>query len=155
MTAPDLTTARLEELLAAATPGPWRAPTKNTGHVWGVDNSPGLNPPGTVEVAQVGAYRDKELLRWNRARWDADKALIALSPSLAARVIELEAEAKAERLRLASAALEALVIDVEGADQDGPMVGWEYTATGMRFTIRGALAAALAAHLAQGGERDA
>ncbi len=41
-----------------------------------------------------------------------------------------------------------LVIDVEGADQDGPMVGWEYTATGMRFTIRGALAAALAAHLA-------
>jgi hypothetical protein len=46
------------------------------------------------------------------------------------------------------AALEALVIDVEGADQDGAMVGWEYTATGMRFTIRGALAAALAAHLA-------
>ena len=35
-----------------------------------------------------------------------------------------------------------LVIDVEGADQDGPMVGWEYTATGMRFTIRGALAVA-------------
>ena len=56
---------------------------------------------------------------------------------------------------LTPAALEALVIDVEGADQDGPMVAWEYTATGMRFTIRGALAAALAAHLAQGGERDA
>ena len=46
------------------------------------------------------------------------------------------------------AALEALVIDVEGADQDGALVGWEYTATGMRFTIRGALAVALAAHLA-------
>ena len=45
-------------------------------------------------------------------------------------------------------ALEALVIDVEGADQDGALVGWEYTATGMRFIIRGALAAALAAHLA-------
>lgn len=57
------------------------------------------------------------------------------------------------------AALEALVIDVEGADQDGPMVGWEYTATGMRFTIRGALAAAITAALkqkqTQGGERDA
>ncbi len=49
---------------------------------------------------------------------------------------------------LTPARLEALVIDVEGADQDGPMVGWEYTATGMRFRIRGALAAALAAHLA-------
>ena len=46
------------------------------------------------------------------------------------------------------AALEALIIDVEGADQDGALVGWEYTATGMKFTIRGALAAALAAHLA-------
>lgn len=43
------------------------------------------------------------------------------------------------------AALEALVIDVEGADQDGAMVAWEYTVTGMRFTIRGALAAAIAA----------
>lgn len=43
---------------------------------------------------------------------------------------------------------EGLVIEVEGADQDGAMVGWEYTATGMRFTIRNALAAALAAHLA-------
>jgi len=49
---------------------------------------------------------------------------------------------------LTPARLEALVIDVEGADQDGALVGWEYTATGMRFTIRGALAAALAAHLA-------
>lgn len=37
---------------------------------------------------------------------------------------------------------EGLVIEVEGADQDGAMVGWEYTATGMRFTIRGALAVA-------------
>ena len=43
------------------------------------------------------------------------------------------------------AALEALIIDVEGADQDGALVGWEYTATGMKFTIRGALAAAIAA----------
>lgn len=43
---------------------------------------------------------------------------------------------------------EVLVIDVEGADQDGALVGWEYTATGMKFTIRGALAAALAARLA-------
>lgn len=49
---------------------------------------------------------------------------------------------------LTPARLEALVIDVEGADQDGPMVGCEHTATGMRFIIRGALAAALAAHLA-------
>jgi hypothetical protein len=49
---------------------------------------------------------------------------------------------------LTPARLEALVIDVEGADQDGAMVGCEHTATGMRFTIRGALAAALAAHLA-------
>jgi dTDP-4-amino-4,6-dideoxygalactose transaminase len=46
---------------------------------------------------------------------------------------------------LTPARLEALVIDVEGADQDGAMVAWEYTATGMRFTIRGALAAALSA----------
>lgn len=57
------------------------------------------------------------------------------------------------------AALEALVIDVEGADQDGALVGWEYTATGMKFTIRGALAVALSAALkqkqTQGGERNA
>lgn len=37
---------------------------------------------------------------------------------------------------------EGLVIEVEGADQDGALVGWEYTATGMKFTIRGALAVA-------------
>lgn len=43
------------------------------------------------------------------------------------------------------AAPKVLVIDVEGADQDGAMVAWEYTATGMRFRIRGALAAAIAA----------
>lgn len=41
--------------------------------------------------------------------------------------------------------IDEMIIDVEGADQDGPMVGCEYTATGMRFRIRGALAAAIAA----------
>lgn len=88
----EFTPARLEQLLAAATLGPWRAHVSNTGHVWGVDDYVSREPHGSVEVAQVGAYRDKELLPWNKERWDADTALIALCPSLAARVIELEAE---------------------------------------------------------------
>lgn len=56
--------------------------------------------------------------------------------------------AQAERIAVIEQETAELMIDVEGADQDGALVGYEYTATGMRFTIRGALAAALAAHLA-------
>ena len=42
---------------------------------------------------------------------------------------------------------DVLVIEVEGAAQDGAMVGFEYTATGMRFEIKGALAKALNAEI--------
>jgi hypothetical protein len=115
MTAPDLTPARLEKLLATVS-----LPLDNRG-------------------------------RTSREKSEAIETLIALYATLSARVIELEQEAarvieleaEVERLRLASASRAALVIDVEGADQDGAMVTWEYTATGMRFTIRGALAAAI------------
>lgn len=87
MTTPDLTPARLEELLAAATPGPW--------HVDGLHTSAvivRMSPYAWRRVAETDAST------FHNPNWRADAALIALCPSLAARVIELEGEVE----RLAS-----------------------------------------------------
>ena len=77
----DLTPARLEELLAAATPGPW--------HVDGLHTSAvivRMSPYAWRRVAETDAST------FHNPNWRADAALIAFSPALAARVIELEAE---------------------------------------------------------------
>lgn len=66
----EITPARLEELLAAATQGPWRI-----GYA-------GIYGHGEQYVAEAVFGPS----------WGNDAALIALSPALAARVIELEAE---------------------------------------------------------------
>ena len=84
MTAPDLTPARLEQLLVAATPGPW--------HVDGLHTSAvivRMSPYAWRRVAETDAST------FHNPNWRADAALIALSPALAARVIELEAALRA------------------------------------------------------------
>lgn len=74
----DLTPARLAELLAAATPGPWKQ------HL--VDET--LVVSGLLEIASTNI--DGRAYDESFRRMAADAALIALCPSLAARVIELE-----------------------------------------------------------------
>lgn len=56
----------------AHTPGPWRV-IRNTGIIAAAD----------CHVAKVGDFADKQLLPFNRKRWEADAALIASAPSLA------------------------------------------------------------------------
>lgn len=73
----------LRSLLGAATPGPWRVFGKKTGKVISE------NAPGFVEVCEAGDFKDRELVPFNGERWNADAALIALSPALAAEVLQL------------------------------------------------------------------
>jgi len=61
------------------TPGPWRVAGKASGRIHYAGSDPEI---GTVEIAIVGDYRDKELLPFNRDRWDADARLIAAAPNL-------------------------------------------------------------------------
>lgn len=61
------------------TPGPWRVAGKASGYIAYAGTDPEI---GSVQIATVGAYRDKELLPFNRDRWDADCALIAAAPAL-------------------------------------------------------------------------
>ena len=56
------------------TPGPWRVVGKASGYIMAPDG------PSVVQVGTVGAYRDKELLPFNKERWDADGHLIAAAP---------------------------------------------------------------------------
>lgn len=62
------------------TKGPWRVFGKNTGYIAAPD---GVDGKSIVQVAEVGSYRDGELLPYNRERWDADAHLIAAAPDLA------------------------------------------------------------------------
>lgn len=64
---------------AKHTPGPWR--TNTTGYVYCCVGD-GTTAERVILVANVGAYRDKELLRVNKDRWDADARLIAAAPEL-------------------------------------------------------------------------
>lgn len=75
----EITPERLEELLAAATPGPWAQ------HL--VDETLVTASNQEVATTYFGEGYDE-----HPKRKAADAALIALSPALAARVIELEAE---------------------------------------------------------------
>lgn len=61
------------------TPGPWRVAGKASGHITYAGTDRDI---GSVQIATVGAYRDKELLPFNRDRWDADARLIAAAPDL-------------------------------------------------------------------------
>ena len=84
----DLTPARLEELLAAASPGPWRHSLwhkTESLETWDVTVQ-------EVEVAQCHWMPDDPV---DTASVHANASLIALAPSLAARVIELEAALRA------------------------------------------------------------
>jgi hypothetical protein len=58
------------------TPGPWRIAGTATGYITNTGKG------GRVQVAVVGAYDDKELLPFNKERWDADARLIAAAPDL-------------------------------------------------------------------------
>ena len=54
------------------TKGPWRVTA--LGHITSKE----------CRVATVGDYTDKELLKFNKKRWDADARLIAAAPDLLA-----------------------------------------------------------------------
>lgn len=73
----------LRRLLKHTTPGPWRMFGKKSGKVISE------NAPGFVEVCEAGDFRDRELVPFNGDRWNADAALIALAPALAAEVLQL------------------------------------------------------------------
>lgn len=97
---------RIVELGSKATAAPWRRVGK-TGYINGRDDTASRRD-AEVRVADVGAYRDKGLLRFNRDRWDADLDFIAFTrnhaPALAAeylrlREVEKALEAEVERLK--------------------------------------------------------
>lgn len=93
-----MNTETLKELLANATPGPWRVFGKMTGKIISE------NAPGWVEIGTIGDFDDDELVPFNAERWNADARLIAAAPYLAADNIALQAEV--ERLRKALSRLE-------------------------------------------------
>ena len=84
--------AGLKALADAATPGPWYHPCL------GIIRHDGSADPnmGVVDIGSVGDYRDKELLPWNKERWDADAAFIAAArqaiPALLHHIDALKAE---------------------------------------------------------------
>lgn len=72
---------------AKFTPGPWRVAGKHSGYIVYAGSDPEI---GSVQIGQVGAYRDKQLLPFNKERWDADCALIAAAPDLYEALRELD-----------------------------------------------------------------
>jgi hypothetical protein len=66
---------------------------KLTGYISAPDGKDGKS---IVQIAEVGAYRDKELLSFNKDRWDADSYLIAAAPQMAEYIKE-RADAGDER----------------------------------------------------------
>jgi len=105
-----MTAEQLEELLEKVTPGEWRVAGKSSGYI--------VSDSESVVIAAVGDYRDDELLPFNRDRWDADCALFALAPTLAAewlaqrrRIAELEAERDDCMVQLAIAVHQSRRVD--------------------------------------------
>jgi hypothetical protein len=86
-----MTTPELRDLLARATKGPWRAVCKS--HVTLVTrDSQGRNDDtGSVQICRIADAKDDDLRPFNGDRWEADAALIALAPTLAAELIEARA----------------------------------------------------------------
>lgn len=76
-----LTDEALQALVKQATPGPWRVAGKATGYI--------VHDAESVVVGVIGDYRDTDLLPYNKDRWDGDCALIAVTPAIAAEVLEL------------------------------------------------------------------
>lgn len=90
-------TAQLRAMLAKMTPGEWSVAGKTTGYI---SCSGDPKTVGYVHIATVGAYQDKELLRFNRDRWDADAAgIVALVNAAEPMLAEIEA-LRAEVARL-------------------------------------------------------
>jgi hypothetical protein len=96
---PTITDERMAEIkagLMGVTPGPWRTPGPKVPWVVRV----GGDDYGSVQIAECGNYRDKEIARYNMPRWRADAAHIArMDPAtvaaLIARVEAAEARVKA------------------------------------------------------------
>ena len=63
---------------AGPTPGPWKV-VKNTGIIAAKE----------CHIGRIGDFTDKELLRFNRARWEADARLIAAAPDMLAALTAL------------------------------------------------------------------
>jgi hypothetical protein len=80
------------------TPGPWRY-VKNTGIVTSDE----------CNIGHIGDFKDKELLPFNKDRWEADARLIAAAPDLLAALESLrpiwEQHAPTRLLRAAETAI--------------------------------------------------
>lgn len=89
--------ARLDKI----TPGEWR-PARQ-GYIFGPD----------CQIANVGDYRDKELLPFNKERWDSDARAIALVPELIA-VAKAAAELR-KMPRTGDASVEKMTANLDAA----------------------------------------
>ena len=78
----------IRELMGRITQGPWKH-VKNTGVITYDGSDRAI---GSVHICGVGAYRDKDLLPFNKDRWDADARAIALLPELLALAAAVDEE---------------------------------------------------------------
>jgi hypothetical protein len=81
MTISDEELDELKRLLEKASESPWRAAGKSSGYIFAPDRD------GTVQVGVIGSYRDLDVLRFNKERWDADRNLIVFLRNLAPRLL--------------------------------------------------------------------
>ena len=105
MTTPttDEALAEIKAGLEGVTPGPWRTPGAKVPWVIRV----GGDDYGSVQVAECGDYRDKEISPYNMPRWLADAAHIArMDPATVARMIA--------RIEAAEARVKALEGELAG-----------------------------------------
>jgi hypothetical protein len=132
----DLSNDELRALVEAATPGPWH---NVDGDIY--DNTPADNIGIPLMRTERANYRS-----WGRALTDeerqANAALIALAPSLAAEVLALREER--ERLRgalaLADKALRPAVVQAAGGPRIAEIGAWLATADDAIGLIEAALA---------------
>ena len=107
MTTPDLTPARLRELLDAATPGNW------VHHSRGSPDGPAMWI--TTDAGGDGPYLVAE------CEDETDARLLALAPALAQRVIELEAALSEARSMLSMVRVTKGEWDADGERIDGDL----------------------------------
>lgn len=102
----DLTPSRLRELLAAATPGPWKVASDAPVYAIYAGRHRVVQTPNQNNWSKCGASES-----WLGIESADDAALIALAPALAARVIEQDAELERLRVALAPFAVTAQAVD--------------------------------------------